>query len=119
MKTQKLILIRQGVVDWYIAGDNHCGVAKGRESRVETKYGIKLVCKPKTDKRGFLVDQLWLDAYVQKYASAYHTASCELTCIALARALFKALPKHCSVLRLVVTLSPAPFAASMTVELTN
>lgn len=118
MKVSKLTLQRTGEVFWRVQGHNHCGVLTSDGHW--TRYTVSMVCRPETDKRGFLVDQLEVHEFVRVYASARRKVSCEKSCINLAKALMKFLranARHCKVLTLSLTLSPEPYLAAMTAEM--
>jgi hypothetical protein len=106
-----LTLRREGTFAVRNIGEHWCGTSELQAMRylVEARCGVKL------DSRGFLFDQLSVDSYFQ----ALHTVdrSCEAFVIKVARDLYKLIlseHRECQIKELSVTLSPAPFLASMT-----
>ena len=117
---------RTGTFQLQLKGKNHCGrkthyVGNGLSlhspNGTSVAYEVELVCGERLDARGFLVDQLSIDAYFQKIGST--TLSCEKLChkcakdvVALVRQENPQAEVHC----VRLTLSPFPHEASMRFE---
>jgi hypothetical protein len=119
VKLRTLTIKRSGQVNWKVIGDHHCGPkSKLRpDGTVPVRYTVEITCAPQLDQRGFLLDQAMLDAWVQRQATIETALSCEALVVALADALLAKVQRdtpHCDVRGLIVTLSPAPFQASIT-----
>jgi len=97
-----------------VPGSNHCGTM----SRLTVQYTARIVCAPKLDSRGFLVDQVNVDRFFQ--AQKVTALSCEEFAMDLARKLYVAISREnpeIKIRNMDLTLSPEPFAAGMTVSL--
>lgn len=91
-------------------GIGRCGV----EDEFPCRYEVVLVAEGGLDKRGFLVDQLAVDQLAQ---SQEVNASCELAAKDLAERIARHVHinnQEVEILVLDVTLSPRPYAASIT-----
>jgi hypothetical protein len=114
-------------------GTNHCGPADqivtvkpdlfsvdAPKHYMPVKYTCSVKCAPKTDERGFLFDQAAVDKYLKALAASKPISlSCEKLAENLAELLMAKIAKHtphCEVIHFVLTLSPAPHKASITVE---
>jgi hypothetical protein len=92
-------------------GDSHCGTLKD----LGVQYEAKIQCTTKLDGRGFLFDQINIDNFFQTIKRT--SLSCERLCEDCANKLAALIQKdnpQCEVLSLELTLSPQPYAASMT-----
>lgn len=136
LKLADLTIRRQGTVDWRVVpGSTHCGPAGAVKKKVEqtgaiatglrsetvhylvVKYEVRLTCAPKLDTRGFLIDQVNVDAFVQRFANTPRSLSCEEGCRQLAAAIIAKAQKdapHCNIKELWLTLSPEPHMADIT-----
>jgi hypothetical protein len=107
-----LTLQRNGTFHVVATGLNHCGIT----GDMDVQYALKCVCDTKSlDSRGFLVDQLSIDACLQAITTT--NLSCEALTIDIARKLYKAILREnpkCMIMVMELTLSPSPFLASMT-----
>jgi hypothetical protein len=114
-KCQALTLHRQGkfTLDT-VPGTDHCGTM----SRLTVAYETRIVCAPRLDSRGFLVDQVNVDRFFQRQGKT--SLSCERLAMDLAAKLHASLVKEnpaVTIRTMDLTLSPEPFAARMTVTL--
>jgi hypothetical protein len=92
-------------------GRNHCGLDKD----LQVRYRMLCECSTKLDARGFLFDQINVDAYFQSIKRS--SLSCERLTMRSVKELVKAIKQEnpvCCIHRMELTLSPAPFKASMT-----
>lgn len=108
-----LTLRRSGLFQVRNVGEHWCGTNEVQEIH----YSIEVVCATSLDERGFLFDQLTMAKFFDSLREAHE--SCEQFTIRVARELWKLIKREnngCKVLSLRVTLSPAPYAASMTFE---
>lgn len=102
---------REGEFRIRAEGPNHCGV----DTNLLIKYQMKCLCTSKLDKRGFLFDQINVDRYFQSIKRSKR--SCEkLTqmCLNDLRKMIMEENPVCEILKMELTLSPAPHKASMT-----
>jgi len=136
MRLATLTIQRSGRVEWLVLpGTTHCGPAAlvrpcshllytthGPSTpaipagALTVAYDVVLVCAPKLDARGFLIDQVHVDAYVARWASVPRSLSCEEACRDLADAILAKASKdapHCLIHELSLTLSPEPHVASV------
>lgn len=122
---QSMTITREGLI--HVAIDttgNHCGPAdqvirRNGQAFMPVKYSCRVICKPKTDERGFLFDQAALDKWLKKVAGEITPLSCEKLAESYAERMLEKMARdvpHCEVTWLEFTLSPAPHAASITVE---
>jgi len=113
----KLTMNREGRFHIDAYGPNHCGVS----DYLEINYRMICECQPASlDKRGFLFDQINVDNFFQNIKSS--RLSCERLTIKCVRNLVKAIKAEnpdCRINKVELTLSPAPFKASMTYAWTN
>lgn len=111
---------REGQVEWRVSGNNHCGpVAELRDGVMPVRYAAVVTCEPTLDSRGFLFDQAALDLYMRRLATRETTLSCEALVNHAAELLLAKIDRDvptCRVVGLSLTLSPAPFQASITAE---
>jgi hypothetical protein len=106
-----LTMNREGLFSIRATGPNHCGT----QELLGLRYSVKVECAATVDARGFLFDQINIDSFFQKIKATQ--LSCEQFAIDCSRKLWKTIMKEnpdCIIRRLEVTLSPEPFAASMT-----
>lgn len=105
------ILNRSGDFNIQVSGNSHCGVVQ----TLNVKYHVKAECAQKLDKRGFLFDQLTVDNFFKSKRQT--KLSCEQLSVAYSKELTRLIKREnpdCKIKNLEVTLSPAPYAASMT-----
>lgn len=108
-----LTINREGQFPLRALGPNHCGVAE----HLTVRYHMVCECQPKLDGRGFLFDQLGVDAFFQAIGTT--KLSCEQLTLRSLYKLVRAIRKEnpgCVINRAKLTLSPSPHAASMTYE---
>ncbi len=106
-----LTLHREGTFTVRNIGQHWCGTTEIQDIR----YTVDVVCDTSLDDRGFLFDQLTVATFFAKTTTC--ADSCERFTILIARALYiliKSDNRGCQVKSLKLTLSPAPYAASMT-----
>lgn len=106
---------RNGKFVTQMFGPHHCGT----KDIMEIKYDFLCSCDiTSLDDRGFMFDQTRVDLYFQTQVKRT-SLSCELLAIDCARGLFRRIisenPK-CKMSAMALTLSPEPFAASITVD---
>lgn len=116
MRVSKLILTRTGDIWIQPSGKFHCGMS---EYPMTCKYDIRAVCRPKLDKRGFLVDQLDLHDRLEQACQKPVSKSCEALAMEFAKQIWSFLLANCKVEKLTLMLSPSPYKASVTVEITK
>jgi len=105
---------REGQFRISATGPNHCGV----DEDLTIKYHMICVCEDSLDHRGFLFDQINVDQYFQGIQSS--ALSCEKLTMKCARKLMSLIKDEnpdCVIRRMSLTLSPAPFKASMTCDM--
>lgn len=116
-------ITREGQMVITTVGDSHCGtrpsyVHRDSDYVLTVKYKCIVECRPITDARGFLFDQVHIDDWLNDYADSYVIEqSCEELSNTLAELVIKRIAKEsplCKILSLSLTLSPAPYAASVT-----
>lgn len=110
MNKPLLTMDRQGEFRIYAHGRNHCGVV----SDLLIKYKMICECQAKLDKRGFLFDQINVDKFFQSIKSS--KLSCEQLTVQCVKKLVAAIKREnpiCVINKIDLTLSPAPFMASM------
>jgi hypothetical protein len=109
---ETLTLRREGEFTLHTYGDNHCGVESPNQ---KIRYYFEAVCTTKLDKRGFLFDQLTVDAFFKKQT---HTSkSCERLVILYSKLLRRLIKKEnpeCEILETRLELKASPYLASMT-----
>jgi hypothetical protein len=112
MPSKRLLTMdRQGEFNIYAYGPNHCGVVED----LKIKYRMVCECQAKLDKRGFLFDQINVDNFFQSIKKS--KLSCEKLTVRCVRQLVAAIKLEnpaCVINKVELTLSPAPFMASMT-----
>lgn len=110
-QTESLTMNRQGEFQVKTLGDHHCGLAK----ILDIKYHMICVCTTELDRRGFLFDQINVDNYFKSIRQT--EMSCEQLVLDCSKNLIMMIvdenPKV-KVKNITLTLSPAPFLASMT-----
>lgn len=111
-ETKKTLeMTRGGEFNIHTYGNNHCGV----DEEFKIRYHLKCRCSPKLDRRGFLFDQLNVQSFFESIKKT--KLSCEqLTVQCLEQLLEHILAENpgCQIYGMELTLSPAPFMASMT-----
>lgn len=109
-----LTMRRSGQFTVETSGPNHCGL----DLMQDIRYTIVCKCESDSkDSRGFLFDQVNVDTMFKSLGST--TVSCEELCERFARKLYALVMSEnarAKVRKLKVTLSPAPYAASMSFE---
>lgn len=106
-----LTMARQGIFHIQTFGNSHCGTTK----EMDVKYAAVIKCGAVTDHRGFLFDQINVDAYFQGIKRT--SLSCEKLAMHCTNGLVALIRKEnpgAEIHALELTLSPAPFAAAMT-----
>jgi hypothetical protein len=107
-----LTMRRENTFTFKTVGANHCGTS----DTMTVKYTFTCTCTADSiDERGFLFDQLVIDQFFQGITKT--EKSCEKLSIWSARELFKIILKQngkCRIKTMELTLSPAPYQASMT-----
>ncbi len=97
-----------------VPGTPHCGIS----DRFDIQYKFSCICDVTSlDDRGFLFDQMRIGKYFEGQIAFPVSISCEQYALKCARELFKLIVaenKGCQVSSMTLTLSPAPFVASMT-----
>lgn len=125
LKLQTFTIRREGAVEWKVTGDSHCGprteVREGVDGSMlmPVRYAVRVTCAPSLDDRGFLFDQAAVDLFMRRLASRVTPLSCEELATEVAEALLAKIARDvptCRVVALSLTLSPAPHAASITVD---
>ena len=110
LKVNSLTLRRDGEFWQSIKGEFHCGSAASVvDGRVRIAYSTTTVCEASLDERGFLFDQLALDAWLQARGKIPTELSCELLCVDLAGRFIRKVKREtptCSVLGVRFQLSP-------------
>lgn len=118
LSLSNLSIVRSGDVQWRVHGEHHCGPKSMlREGRMPVRYSMTVTCEPTLDERGFLFDQAMVDVWMRRQADRVTELSCEALVVAIARALMAKIERdvpHCRVIGLRLTLSPAPYQASVT-----
>lgn len=113
-KLQKLLTMnRQGEFQIFTYGDSHCGTMTNQFLPI--KYHMVCECESTLDPRGFLFEQVNVDKFFQNLTKT--RLSCEKLTIQCCKRLVTLIHKDnpvCKVRSIKLTLSPAPFAASMT-----
>lgn len=114
-----LVMNRSGDFRVKVSGDGHCGaVVDG--SILTVRYATVVECDVDSlDESGFMFDQLKVDQFFKTVDQTLpdRSMSCERMTIWSARMLWRVIHTDnsgCIVRRISVTLSPAPFVASMT-----
>lgn len=113
MPRTTLTLRRSGTFEVTNVGDHWCGTSK----KQNVKYDVEVICGVSLDERGFLFDQLAVQKFFDQRTEC--AESCEQFTIRCARELYKVIKqehKSCDVRTIRLSLSPAPYAASMTFE---
>jgi hypothetical protein len=111
MASNSLTIERAGQFRIATFGPNHCGTLP----YLTVKYRMVCQCAAKLDARGFLFDQVEVDRFFQRIERT--DKSCEkLTMDSLTNliAMIRKENPDCVINRMALTLSPEPFAASMT-----
>jgi hypothetical protein len=108
-----LTMNRQGEFSVLTTGDSHCGTFTDEFLRV--KYHMICECENVLDERGFLFEQVNVDNFFKNMKKT--TLSCEKLTISCCKKLVTMIRKDnpvCKIRSIELTLSPFPFAASMT-----
>lgn len=111
--SEKLVMNRSGEFTINVSGDSHCGVKKN----LNVRYLARIECLPTLDKRGFLFDQLTVDNFFKSLGTTI--LSCEELSMYCCEALMDLIHQEndkCEIKNMSLTLSPEPYAASMTYE---
>lgn len=111
MEKKGLKMVRSGEFEISTYGENHCGT----DAHFKLRYHLNCECTPVLDSRGFLFDQLNIQQYFESIKRTQ--LSCErLTVVCLQQLLEHILTENptCQIHKMELTLSPAPFLASMT-----
>lgn len=121
LKLRTLTIARSGQVAWKVTGDHHCGpkALLKPDGTIAVRYSLRLTCAPTTDERGFLLDQAMVDKWMARQASRETDLSCEQLVMRVAEDLLAKIAHdtpHCDVKSLTLSLSPAPFQASIEVS---
>jgi hypothetical protein len=109
--SETLTMNRQGEFQVKTFGNNHCGLAKV----LDIKYHMICVCTTDLDRRGFLFDQVNVDNYFKSIRQT--ELSCEQLVLNCSKNLILMILEEnpeVKVRSIDLTLSPAPFLASMT-----
>jgi hypothetical protein len=113
MTAKSLTMNREGEFRVLATGPTHCGV----DENLVIKYNMVCECDVKLDHRGFLFDQVNVDAFFKGIRRT--ELSCEKLCIDCAGKLMEMIqaenPKAV-IRKMTLTLSPAPHLASMKFE---
>jgi hypothetical protein len=112
----KLTMDRSGEFRIHAFGPSHCGI----DEDLKIKYRMVCECQPKLDNRGFLFDQINVDMFFQSIKRS--KLSCERLTVRCVRQLVQAIKLEnpsCQINKVELTLSPAPFMASMTYAWVN
>lgn len=121
---RSMAIHREGLVNVSVTGNHHCGTTEwlrrdGKQKPyMPCKYTVDVTCEPGLDHRGFLFDQLMVETTMTAIASKPSHDSCELRAQKMAKILLKAISDDvpsCDITHLRLSLSPAPYAASVTV----
>lgn len=108
---------RAGAFSIKTFGAHHCGT-KPAGIALPIKYTFMCKCDISAlDGRGFLFDQMRVDAYFQHLGAT--PLSCELLAVSVARGLFRQIVKEnpgCKPEAMSLELSPEPFMASITID---
>jgi hypothetical protein len=114
MRNQKtLTLHRGGEFKIITYGDVHCGTLTNQ--LLPIRYTLNCVCENILDGRGFLFEQLNIDNFFKSLTRT--TLSCEkltINCVKRLVTLIRRDNPVCVIRSIELTLSPHPFAASMT-----
>ena len=105
-----LTMKRKGDFTVTTYGKNHCGTTE----KLDIKYELTVECSVSLDDRGFLFDQVNVDKFFKQIRMT--KLSCEQFSIQCARKLWRLIKDEnagCEIHDMKLTLSPAPFAASM------
>jgi hypothetical protein len=108
---ETLTMNRSGEFQVKTLGDHHCGLAK----ILDVKYHMVCVCTTDLDRRGFLFDQVNVDNYFKSIRQT--EMSCEQLVLNCSKSLILMILEEnpqVKVHSIDLTLSPAPFLASMT-----
>lgn len=108
-----LTMDRQGDFRIRATGKNHCGVVEN----LDIKYKMICVCDASLDRRGFLFDQINVDNFFKGIKES--KLSCEKLTMQCVRELLRMIRVEnpiCRIQTMSLTLSPAPFLASMTYD---
>ena len=115
-KSKTLTMDRRGEFNIHTLGNSHCGLL----DNLDIKYRMICECSPVLDSRGFLFDQINIDNFFKSIKRS--KLSCERLTVQCVQRLVKAIrlenPK-CEIHSVKLTLSPAPFLASMTYRWVN
>jgi hypothetical protein len=108
---EKLEIDRSGEFPIETFGNNHCGT----DTKFTIRYKAICVCSPRLDKRGFLFEQTKVQEYFESIKKT------DKSCERLTEWCLEGLHQHimqenpgCEIYSLKLTLSPHPYAASMT-----
>lgn len=132
LTVRTLTIHRAGDIPLRVVGDTHCGAkAAGKPVgkcdlgdiyEVPVKYEAMVVCAPTLDARGFLFDQVMLDAWMQSWSREPITLSCEALVITMANRLQDHMARkvsHCDLRTITLSISPNPYLAKVQVHLSR
>lgn len=108
-------MIRNGIVRVRTGGNTHCGT----ETRLKIRYSFQAECDADSslDERGFLFDQLTIVKFFEQSTQGRLIVSCETAAKGWLQQLVKTILGEnpaCKIRRVALTVSPFPYAASMT-----
>lgn len=106
-----LTMKRTGDFTVQTSGNNPCGIT----NPLALKYEVSIECSVELDKRGFIFDQMTVTKFFAEIKLT--DLSCEQFAIQCSRKLFSTIKKEnpdCQINRMTLSLSPHPFAATMT-----
>lgn len=96
-----------------VPGTPHCGVGEW----IDVRYRFVVLCEPSLDDRGFLFDQLSVQAYFDKKKEC--RSSCEKVAMRSLRDLLSLIRREnpkCRIIRASLVLTPYPFQAEVQVD---
>lgn len=111
--SKTLTMNRKGDFNILTTGDSHCGTLTNQFLPV--KYQMTCVCESIVDERGFLFEQVNIDNFFKKMKRT--SLSCERLTMRCVKRLVMLIRKDnpiCRIRSIELTLSPFPYAASMT-----
>lgn len=119
----RITIRRRGEITFRVRGANHCG-AQGsvQAGTINARWTVTAECAPTLDEHGFLFDQTALDGLVAVVTAADVYQSCEHVAKDVGKYFLHWLAKNvptCGIRTLSVVLSPAPYAAELTVHYTQ
>lgn len=110
MKKRLFEVVRASKVLFHVWGPNHCGMENHLKGGcIEMKYRVALSATGALDEKGFLIDNMFIHAFMGRRAEQGSELSCELLLEDLAHELYRemcAAEPSLEVVSLVVSLSP-------------